>query len=178
MAIRKFGDTEPRIHQSALIDPTAVVIGHVEIGEEVFVLPYVVIRGDVNTIKIGPHTNIQDGSILHVNSDSVIAPGGAPLHIGAQVTIGHKVLLHGCRIGDHCLIGMGSTVMDNVVIENDVIVGAGSLVTSGKHLASGYLYTGAPARKVRQLTDEEAGYIEYSYRHYLELKELHRGSQL
>lgn len=178
MPIRKFRGAEPRIHQTALIDPSAIVIGDVEIGEQVFVLPYVVIRGDVNTIKIGACTNIQDGSVLHVNADSVLAPGGAPLVIGARVTIGHKVLLHGCRIGDHCLIGMGSTVMDKVVIGDDVIVGAGSLVTPGKHLESGHLYAGSPARKVRPLRDKEAAYIEYSYQHYLELKELHRGSQL
>ena len=174
MPIRKFGGVEPQIHPSAFIDPSAIVIGHVEIGEDAFVLPYVVIRGDVNTIKIGANTNIQDGSILHVNSDSILAPGGSPLEIGAEVTVGHKVLLHGCRIGDHCLIGMGSTVMDKVVIENDVIVGAGSLVTPGKHLVSGHLYAGSPARQVRPLKDTEAAYIEYSHKHYAELKGLHQ----
>lgn len=176
MSIRTFCGTEPRIHRTAFIDPTALVIGDVEIGEEAFILPYVVIRGDVNSIKIGAYTNIQDGSVLHVNSDSVIAPGGTPLEIGAQVTVGHKVLLHGCSIGDHCLIGMGATVMDRVVIERDVIVGAGSLVTPGKHLESGYLYAGSPARQMRPLKDVEMSYIAYSWEHYSELKYRHRDS--
>ena len=172
MPIRKFRDSEPRIHHSALIDPAAIVIGDVEIGEETFVLPQVVIRGDVNAIRIGAYTNIQDGSILHVNADSILAPGGTPLKVGAQVTVGHKVLLHGCTIGDHCLIGMGAIVMDRVVVENDVMVGAGSLVTPGKRLLSGYLYAGAPARPLK---DEEAAYIEYSYKHYNALLYEHRG---
>jgi len=176
MTIRNFGGVEPRIAESAFIDPLGLVIGDVEIGENAFVLPYVVIRGDVNSITIGNETNIQDGSVLHVNSDSVLAPGGTPLSIGAQVTIGHKCLLHGCEIGDHCLIGMGSTVMDRVVVERDVIIGAGSLVTPGKRLESGFLYAGAPARKVRPLKAKEAEYIDYSYQHYGDLKERHRGS--
>lgn len=176
MTIRKFDGVEPRIADSAFIDPLGLVIGDVEIGENVFVLPFVVIRGDVNSITIGNETNVQDGSVLHVNSDSVLAPGGTPLSIGAQVTIGHQCLLHGCEIGDHCLIGMGSTVMDRAVIERDVIIGAGSLVTPGKRLESGFLYAGSPARKVRPLKDTEAEYIEYSYKHYCDLKERHRGA--
>jgi carbonic anhydrase/acetyltransferase-like protein (isoleucine patch superfamily) len=176
MTIRKFCGTEPRIAPGAFIDPLAVVIGNVDIGADVFVLPYVVIRGDVNSITIGEQSNIQDGSVLHVNTDSVLAPGGTPLSIGSEVTVGHQCLLHGCEIGDHCLIGMGSTVMDRVVIERDVILGAGSLVTPGKRLESGYLYAGSPARQVRPLKDKEAEYIEYSYKHYVELKERHRSS--
>lgn len=176
MTIRSFGGIAPQIHERAFIDPTALVIGDVEIGDGVFVLPNVVMRGDVNSIKIGSLTNIQDGSVLHVNSDSVLAPGGTSLHVGAQVTVGHKVLLHGCTIGDHCLIGMGSIVMDHVVIENDVILGAGSLVTPGKHLESGFLYAGSPARQVRPLSAKEATYIDYSYKHYSDLRERHRES--
>lgn len=176
MAIRNFCGAEPKIDPSAFIDPTAILIGDVDIGEEVFVLPYVVIRGDVNTIKVGAHTNIQDGSILHVNSDSMLAPGGSPLEIGANITIGHRVLLHGCRIDDHCLIGMGSTVMDHAVIEHDVILGACSLVTPGKHLVSGFLYAGSPARQVRPLTDKDIRHIDWSYKHYRKLKDQHRDS--
>ena len=173
MTVRSFDGMEPQIHPSAYIDPTALVIGDVTIGAESFLLPYVVVRGDVNSIRIGARTNIQDGSILHVNSDSVLAPGGTPLHIGDEVTIGHRVLLHGCTIGDHCLIGMGATVMDRAEVERDVIVGAGSLVTPGKHLAAGYLYAGQPARQVRELSDTEASYIDYSFQHYSELKARH-----
>ena len=173
MTIRNYRGVEPRISKSAFIDPSAVVIGDVEIGEEVFVLPCVVIRGDVNSIRIGEHSNIQDGSVLHVNSDSVLAPGGSPLVVGSKVTVGHKVLLHGCEIRDHCLIGMGSIVMDRVIIESDVILAAGSLVTPGKHLESGFLYAGSPARQVRPLGDREAEYIEYSCSHYSGLKAGH-----
>ncbi len=176
MTIRNFCGAEPKIDPSAFIDPTALIIGEVAIAAEVFVLPYVVIRGDVNTITIGAHSNIQDGSVLHVNSDSILAPGGSPLEIGAEITVGHKVLLHGCRIDDHCLIGMGSTVMDHAVIEHDVIVGAGSLVTPGKRLVSGFLYAGSPARQVRPLTDKDIGYIDWSFKHYRKLKEQHRDS--
>jgi carbonic anhydrase/acetyltransferase-like protein (isoleucine patch superfamily) len=176
MAIRTYLGMQPKIHETALIDPSAVVIGNVNIDEEVFVLPQVVIRGDVNSITIGAHTNIQDGSVLHVNSDSVLAPGGSPLIIGSCITVGHKVLLHGCRIDDHCLIGMGSIVMDRAVIESDVILAAGSLVTPGKHLESGFLYAGSPARKVRPLKDTETAYIDYSYTHYSGLKAGHRAS--
>jgi len=177
MAIRNFCGVEPTIDPTAFIDSTAIVIGDVELGAEVFVLPYVVIRGDVNTINVGAYTNIQDASVLHVNSDSILAPGGSPLEIGARVTVGHRVLLHGCRIGDHCLIGMGATVMDRAVIDNDVIIGAGSLVTPGKHLVSGYLYAGSPARQIRPLTDKDISYIDYSYKHYGDLKDQHRESQ-
>jgi carbonic anhydrase/acetyltransferase-like protein (isoleucine patch superfamily) len=176
MAIRRYHGVMPQISQSSFIDPSAIVIGNVIIDEEVFVLPNVVIRGDVNSIRIGAQSNIQDGSVLHVNSDSVLAPGGSPLIVGAQVTVGHKVLLHGCTIGDHCLIGMGSIVMDRVVIGRDVILGAGSLVTPGKHLESGFLYAGSPARQVRPLKDGEAAYIDYSYTHYNALKSHHRDS--
>ena len=176
MSIRNFRGVEPRIHPSAFVDPLAVVIGDVDIGEEVFILPMVVIRGDVNSITIGARTNIQDGSVLHVNSDSVLAPGGTPLTVGANVTVGHKCMLHGCKIGNEILIGMGSIVMDRVVIEDKVILGAGSLVTPGKHLESGFLYAGAPARQVRPLKDKELQYIEYSYTHYNALKDHHRGS--
>ncbi len=175
MAIRNFCGAKPTIDSSAFIDPTALVIGDVDVGADVFVLPYVVIRGDVNTVNIGAACNIQDGSVLHVNSDSSFAPGGAPLDIGAEITIGHKVLLHGCRIDDHCLIGMGSTVMDRAIIERDVILGAGSLVTPGKHLRSGFLYAGSPVRQIRPLTDKDIGYIDWSYKHYRKLKEQHRG---
>jgi len=176
MTIRNYCGAEPKISESAFIDPSAVVIGDVEIGKEVFVLPYVVIRGDVNSIRIGDFSNIQDGSVLHVNSNSVLAPGGSPLIVGSKVTVGHKVLLHGCEIRDHCLIGMGSIVMDRVIIESDVILAAGSLVTPGKHLESGFLYAGSPARQVRPLKDSEAEYIDYSYTHYSGLKAAHLDS--
>ena len=176
MSVRDFQGIKPRIAASAYIDPTAVVIGDVEIGQESSLWPYVVVRGDVNRIRIGKHTNIQDGSIVHVNSKSIIAPAGSVATIGDNVTVGHRVLLHGCTIEDLCLIGMGSIIMDNVVIETRVVLGAGSLVAPGKRLRSGFLYTGSPARQIRPLTDEDLGGIEFSYQHYSELKQRHRGT--
>lgn len=174
MSIRTFAGHTPTIHDSAYVDPTALLIGQVSIASEAFVLPMVVARGDVNSISIGAYTNVQDGSILHVNSDSPIQPGGSPMVVGEYVTIGHQVLLHGCTIGNNCLIGMSSTIMDMVVIEDNVMVAAGSLITPGKHLESGFLYAGAPAKKVRELKPIEYDMIKYSAEHYSELKNAHR----
>ena len=176
MSLRDFNGVSPTVHESAFIDPTATVIGQVEIGAEVFVLPQVVIRGDVNHISIGAHTNIQDGTVIHVNSDSIIQPGGTGTTVGEHVTVGHKVLLHGCNIHDNTLIGMCSTVMDNVVVEENVMLAAGSLVTPGKRLESGNLYAGSPARLVRKLKDVEYDMIKWSAEHYSSLKAEHRRS--
>lgn len=174
MSLRTFAGNTPTVHESAHVDPSAILIGQVDIAEQVFVLPMVVARADVNTISIGAYTNVQDGSILHVNSDSPIQPGGSPMKIGEYVTIGHQVVLHGCIIGNNCLIGMSSTVMDMVVIEDNVMLAAGSLVTPGKHLQSGYLYAGSPAKQVRELKPIEYDMIKYSAEHYSELKAAHR----
>lgn len=170
MAIRNFEQHSPRIAASAYIDEMAVVIGDVEIGDDVSVWPTTVIRGDVNRIRIGARSNIQDGSVLHVTHDSEYAPGGFPLIIGEGVTVGHKVILHACSIGDYCLVGMGSTILDGAVLEDNVMLGANSLVTSGKVLESGYLYLGNPAQKVRKLKDSELAWLEYSAAHYVVLK--------
>lgn len=176
MPLRTFQGHTPRVHASAYVDPSAILIGQVDIAAETFVLPMVVARGDVNTIRIGAHTNIQDGSVLHVNSDSPIQPGGSPMIIGDYVTIGHQVLLHGCTIGSNCLIGMSATVMDMVVVEDNVMVAAGSLVTPGKHLKSGFLYAGSPVKQVRELQQIELDMIKYSAEHYSELKAEHRAA--
>jgi carbonic anhydrase/acetyltransferase-like protein (isoleucine patch superfamily) len=170
MAIRDFEKHTPKIAATAYIDDMAAVIGDVEIGEEVSVWPTCVIRGDVNSIRIGDRSNIQDGSVLHVTHDSEYAPGGFPLKIGKDVTVGHKVILHACTIGDYCLVGMGSTVLDGAVLEDKVMLGANSLVSPGKVLESGYLYLGSPARKVRKLKAEEQAWLEYSAAHYVALK--------
>lgn len=170
MTIRNFEYKTPKIHTTTFIDETALVIGEVEIGENGSVWPMAVIRGDVNSIYIGNNTNIQDNSVLHVTHDGPYNPGGHTLKIGSNVTVGHKVILHGCHIGDSCLIGMGATIMDGVVIEPQTLIGAGSLVTPNKHLESGYLWMGSPARKVRKLTDDEIKFIEYSALNYVKLK--------
>ena len=174
--IRTFEGITPVIGASTFIDETAVVIGNVTIGEEASVWPTTVIRGDVNTITIGDRTSIQDGSVLHVNHDADYNPGGDPLSVGSGVTVGHKVMLHGCTIEDRCLIGMSSTILDKAVVESNTMIGAGSLVSPGKVLEGGYLYVGVPARQIRKLTDEELAYLDYAADFYAQLKSRHRVS--
>ncbi|MFV2033420.1 MAG: gamma carbonic anhydrase family protein [Gammaproteobacteria bacterium] len=174
--IREFEGTSPTIADSCYIDSSAVVIGDVVIGEDSSVWPQTVIRGDVNIIRIGDNTNVQDGSVLHVSHQGEFNPEGAELHVGDEVTVAHKVLLHGCRIGNRCLIGMGSIVMDNVIIEDQVILGSGSLVPPGKTLESGYLYLGNPARRVRELGDREKQQLVYLAEHYRLLKQKYQAT--
>jgi carbonic anhydrase/acetyltransferase-like protein (isoleucine patch superfamily) len=160
----------PRLGNGVYVHPSASVIGDVELGDNVSVWPGTVLRGDVNFIRIGASTNVQDLSVLHVSHKSSWDPAGAPLIIGSNVTIGHKVILHGCTIEDECLIGMGSIIMDKVIVQKHVLVGAGSLVPEGKILESGYLYLGIPVRKIRKLTDKELEHFLYSANHYIKLK--------
>ena len=174
MTIRNFEDKQPQIHPTTFIDDTALVLGDVHIGENSSIWPMTVIRGDVNTIQIGAFTNIQDNSVLHVTHDGPYNAGGYDLKIGNNVTVGHRVILHGCHIGDSCLIGMGATIMDGVIVEPNNLIGAGSLITPNKHLESGYLWMGSPARKIRKLTDEEIESIDYSAKNYSELKDQHK----
>ena len=133
--------------------------------------PGVVIRGDVNKIVIGGRTNIQDGSILHVTADNEFNPGGYPLTIGNDVTVGHGAILHACTVGNFSLIGMGATILDGAVIADEVMVAAGSVVSPHKKLESGNLYIGSPARPVRPLKDKELEYLHYSSLHYVKLKD-------
>jgi carbonic anhydrase/acetyltransferase-like protein (isoleucine patch superfamily) len=168
--IKAYQDKLPDIGNRVLIDETAVVIGDVVLGDDVSLWPLCVLRGDVNRIEIGPRTNIQDGCVLHVTHRGEHSPVGYPLLVGEEVTVGHRVVLHGCRIGNHCLIGIGAIVMDGAVIADEVILGAGSLVPPGRILESGFLYLGSPARKARPLTDQEKAFLRYSARHYVSLK--------
>ena len=161
----------PQTGREVYLHPSDVVIGDVVLGDHVSVWPGTVIRGDVNHIRIGECSNIQDGSILHVSHKSSWEPEGCPLIVGANVTVGHKVILHGCTLEDECLIGMGSIVMDKVVVQKHVLLGAGSLVPEGKVLESGFLYLGSPARKVRALTAKEIAHFIYSAQHYMRLKQ-------
>ena len=176
MSLRAFNGVAPRVGEDVLVDPAAVVIGDVEIGNRASIWPGVVIRGDVNSITIGEETNIQDGSVLHVTHRSDSNPEGYPLRIGKGVTVGHKAVLHGCTIGDLCLIGIGAIIMDGAVIEDQVMVGAGALVPPGKRLESGYLYVGSPARMARALKPEEIAYLSYSKDGYVRLKSQHLAS--
>ncbi len=167
--IRSFRDKTPQLGDEVYIDETAVVIGDVTIGDRSSVWPLTAIRGDINRITIGADSNIQDGSVLHVTHRGEFSPEGAELIIGDQVTVGHKVLLHGCRIGNQCLIGMGSIVTDNAVIEDRVMIGSGSLVPPGKRLESGYLYLGNPVKQKRPLSDREIEFFAYVSEHYVKL---------
>lgn len=169
--IRPFNDAQPTLGRRVWIDPDATVIGRVELGDDVSVWPRVVLRGDVNRITIGARTNLQDGTICHVTHDGPYTPGGIPLIIGAEVTVGHGVILHACTVGERCLIGMGSIIMDGAMIGDDVMLAAGSLVSPGKQLESGTLYRGRPARPVRALSGEELEAVRYSAGHYVRLKD-------
>ena len=165
--IRSFVDHNPTLGDRAYVDPSAQVIGNVVLGDDTSIWPLVVVRGDVNKIRIGHRSNIQDGSVIHVSRPSASNPEGYATTVGEDVVVGHKVMLHGCTIGDRVLIGMSSIILDGVTIEDEVVVGAGSLIPPGKTLESGYLYLGSPVRQVRPLTDAErenfrtgaAGYV-------------------
>ena len=171
--IRSFDGIAPDIHPNAWIDETALIVGDVHIGSESSIWPKVVARGDIKEIRIGARSNVQDGSVLHVSHDSEFLPGGAPLVVGDGVTVGHNVILHGCELHDYCLIGMGCIVMDRAVVQEHVVLGAGSVVPGGKALEPGYLYVGSPARRVRALTAKELKYFRYSADHYVRLARRH-----
>ncbi len=170
LSLRMYKGITPSLAAGVYIDPHACVIGNVTLGCDVGIWPMVVIRGDVNRIVIGARSNIQDGAVLHVSRKSVANPDGYPLLIGDEVTIGHKAMLHGCKIGDRVLVGMGAIILDGATIDSDVMIGAGSLVSPGKHLEQGYLYIGNPARKARPLRTEELAFLSQSADNYVHLK--------
>ncbi len=177
MTVRSYQGVAPVLGARAYVDDAALVIGRVTLGDDASIWPFAVVRGDVNRIDIGARTNIQDGSVLHVVHDGPAVPGGLPLLIGDDVTVGHKVMLHAVRIGHRCLIGMAAVVLDGAEIEDEVIVGAGSLVPPGKRLASRGLYLGSPARRVRELTEVEIGLLSYGALHYVKIKDAHRAER-
>lgn len=162
--IYEFLKRSPQFDDTVFIAPSADIIGDVTIGNESSVWFNVTIRGDVNWIEIGERSNVQDNTCIHVMNQT------GPTKIGNEVTIGHSAMIHGCTIHDRVLIGIHAIVLDEVVIEPDVIVAAGSLVPPGKRLESGYLYMGSPAKQARKLTAEEiktikkhaANYVTYS----------------
>jgi carbonic anhydrase/acetyltransferase-like protein (isoleucine patch superfamily) len=149
------------------VAPSAAVIGRVTLGRDVNVWFGAVLRGDTNDIVIGARTNVQDNAVVHVDSD-------APCTIGAEVTIGHAATVHGCRLGDRTLIGIGATILSHAVIGNYCIVGAGALITERKQFADRSLIIGAPARRARDVTEEEIRMLEQSAAHYVELGKRYR----
>ena len=171
MTLLTYLGAAPDLGERVYLHPSAQVIGNVRLGEDTSVWCNAVLRGDVNDITVGRCSNIQDLTMGHVSHKTPAKPQGSPLVIGDYVTIGHSVILHGCRIGNDCLVGMGSIVMDDVVVQDRVMIGAGSLVAPGKTLESGFLYMGRPALKVRPLTAAEIAYLRYSAEHYVRVKD-------
>jgi carbonic anhydrase/acetyltransferase-like protein (isoleucine patch superfamily) len=174
--IRAFEGRRPELGARVYLDPAALLIGAVSVGDDASLWPFAVARGDVNEIVIGARSNVQDNTVLHVTHDGPFSKGGRPLVVGEDVTVGHQCILHACTIGDRVLVGMGSVVMDGVVVETDVLIAAGSLVPPHKRLQRGYLYQGRPATRSRALTDAELELLCYSAQHYVRLKDRHLAS--
>ena len=171
MGIRSFQNKVPSQGERVFVDPASTVIGEVALGDDSSVWPGAVVRGDMHKIRIGNRCSIQDGSVLHITHASDYNPGGYPLQIGDDVTVGHKALLHGCTIGNRVLVGMGCIIMDGAVVEDEVIVAAGCLVPPGKTLESGYLYVGSPCKQARALSDQEKTFFKYTAANYVKLKD-------
>ena len=171
MTIRSYRNITPIIPISCFVDPSSVLVGDIRLGEHSSIWPLVAARGDVNSMRIGCNSNIQDGTVLHVTRKSLGNPDGYPLSIGDYVTVGHKCMLHGCTLGNRILVGMGAIVMDGAVVEDDIIIGAGSLVPPNKTLESGYLYVGNPVEKKRVLNQSERDFLTKTAENYVTLKD-------
>lgn len=170
-AIRPYDGILPTLGARVYVDPQSCVIGRVTLGDDSSVWPMAVARGDVNTIAVGARTSVQDGAVLHVTHDGPYTPGGLPLVIGDDVTIGHRAVLHACTVGHRCLVGMGAIVLDGVYVEDEVMIAAGTLVPPRKRLPSRTLWAGNPARQLRVLTDREVENLRYSALHYVKVKD-------
>lgn len=166
-----FKGVSPTLGKNVYVDGSARIVGDVVLEDDASIWPLVAARGDVNKIRIGARSNIQDGSVLHVTRKSQKNPNGFPLIIGEDVTVGHKCMLHGCQLGNRILVGMGAIVMDGVVVEDDVFIGAGTLVPPNKRLESGFLYVGNPMQKKRPLNDAEMAFLKQSAVNYVVLKD-------
>ena len=176
MSLRPYLGTLPTLGERVYLDPACSVIGDVVLGDDVSVWPGTVVRGDVNFIRIGARTNLQDGTVVHVSHDGPHAKlGGFATRIGSDVTIGHKAIIHACRIEDAVLIGMGAIVLDGAVVKQHGFVGAGAVVPPGKVVGERELWLGNPAKKVRVLSDAEVEALYYSAQHYVRLKNQYLG---
>lgn len=171
-SLRPYRDVFPALGARAYVDPDASVIGDVVLGDDASVWPQTVIRGDVNFVRIGARTNVQDGTVIHVSHDGPHAKlGGFATVIGEDVTIGHKAVIHACRIEDAVLVGMGAIVLDGALVKKHAFIGAGALVPPGRTVGEGELWVGNPARKMRLLSDAEIEGLYYSAQHYVRLKD-------
>ncbi len=168
---RPYQGVYPTLGENVYIDESSVILGDITLGDDVSIWPLVAARGDVNHMTIGARSNVQDGCVLHVTRKSTGTPDGYPLSIGEDVTVGHKCVLHGCTLKNRILVGMGAVVMDNVTVNDDIIIGAGSLVPPHKELEAGYLYVGHPVKKIRELKAEELLFLKESAANYVRLKD-------
>jgi len=168
-----FGGKTPRIDPSAFVAPGARLIGDVEIGPNASIWYNCVLRGDVNRIRIGARTNIQDGGVIHVDSPKPGAPEGHPTLIGEDVLIGHLAMVHGCVLEDRAFVGLGSIVMDGCRIESDGMLAAGAMLTPGKTIGPRQLWAGRPAKYLRDLSDADIEGMRAGVAHYVELARRH-----
>ena len=173
MTLKSFRNQTPILGNNVYVDDSAIVIGAVVLGDDVSIWPTAVVRGDVEKITIGNNTNVQDGAVLHVSHQGKFSQQGHPLSIGTDVTIGHRAVIHGCTVGNYCLIGIGAIIMDDAILEDYVMLGAGALVPPNKRLESGYLYVGSPAKQSRPLSESEKEFLRYSASHYVSLKNVY-----
>lgn len=177
MSIEQYKHERPQLGERVFIHPLGCVIGRVQLGDDVSVWPFAAVRGDVNWIRIGNRTNIQESAVLHVTHAGPYTGDGLPLIVGDDVTVGHGAILHACTVGNRCLIGMGAIVLDGAIVEDDAMIAAGSLVPPGKRVTGGTLWMGQPAKPVRNITDQERTYLPYSAGNYVRLKDEYRENE-
>lgn len=169
--IMSFEGKTPQMGERVWVHPSSTIIGDVKLGADVSIWPGVIIRADVNHVEIGDRTNIQDGSIIHVTNPGANPPHGYPTIIGNDVTIGHGAMLHGCIVEEGVLIGMRATLLDGSRVEKHAILGAGALLAPGKVVKTGEVWVGAPARRIKTLTDKEIEGLFFSAQQYVTLKD-------